>query len=200
VELYLQSLWDALGYAQTGYRLACVLVVLWKVKERCGLENGAYLPSFCTYGGKETIGALRTWKLPWKIFFPRSTILCIFELRLMSTLCPFLFPTFSLTFLFLTTCFPCILPVYYGAPYTFFFPIRLVSYLSKKIIACLILVTRQVIYLTKSNEYTCIDGKGSGKSFKETSVQFLDSLAGTLGTLVVGLVASVATTEFLTPS
>jgi hypothetical protein len=64
----------------------------------------------------------------------------------------------------------------------------------------LILVTRQVIYLTKSNEYTCIDGKGSGKSFKETSVQFLDSLAGTLGTLVVGLVASVATTEFLTPS
>lgn len=62
------------------------------------------------------------------------------------------------------------------------------------------LVTRQVIYLTKSNEYTCIGGKGFRKSFKETSVQFLDNLAGTLGTLVAVLVASVATAEFLTPS
>jgi hypothetical protein len=34
---------------------------------------------------KETIGALRTWKVPWKRFFSRSTIPCIFGLRLIST-------------------------------------------------------------------------------------------------------------------
>jgi hypothetical protein len=50
--------------------------------------------SFGAYGGKETIAVLRTWKVPWKIFFPCSTILCIFGLQLMSNLCLFLLPTF----------------------------------------------------------------------------------------------------------
>jgi hypothetical protein len=48
----------------------------------------------------------------------------------MSILCLFLFLTFSLTFLSLVTCFPCILPVYQGAPNAFL--INLISYLSKK--------------------------------------------------------------------
>jgi hypothetical protein len=39
----------------------------------------------------------------------------------------FLFLTFSLAFLFLVRCFPCILPVYQGAPYAFL--INLISYL-----------------------------------------------------------------------
>jgi hypothetical protein len=42
----------------------------------------------------------------------------------------FLFLTFSLAFLFLVRCFPCILPVYQGVPYAFL--INLISYLSKK--------------------------------------------------------------------
>jgi hypothetical protein len=44
VEFSLQSFQKVLGYAQTGYRLACLLVVIWKANERCGIENSAYLP------------------------------------------------------------------------------------------------------------------------------------------------------------
>jgi hypothetical protein len=57
------------------------------------------------FGGKETIGVLKTWKEPWKRLF-------IVGLWLMSILCLSLFLTFSLAFLFLVRCFPCILPVY----------------------------------------------------------------------------------------
>jgi hypothetical protein len=42
--------------------------------------------SFGAYGEIETIVALRIWKVPWKRFYPRSTLLCTFGLRLMSTL------------------------------------------------------------------------------------------------------------------
>jgi hypothetical protein len=43
--------------------------------------------SFGAYGGKETIRALRIWKVYWKrMFYHRSTLLSTFELRLMSTL------------------------------------------------------------------------------------------------------------------
>jgi hypothetical protein len=48
----------------------------------------------------------------------------------MSILYLFLFLTFSLTYLFLVRCFPCILPVYQVAPYAFL--LNLISYLSKK--------------------------------------------------------------------
>jgi hypothetical protein len=82
------------------------------------------------FGGKETIGVLKTWKEPWKRLFLCSNILCIVGLRLMSIICLFLFLTFSLAFLFLVRCFPCILPVYQGAPYAFL--INLISYLPKK--------------------------------------------------------------------
>jgi hypothetical protein len=44
VEFSLQSFWVVMGYVQTGHRLACFLVVLWKAKECGGVENGAYLP------------------------------------------------------------------------------------------------------------------------------------------------------------
>jgi hypothetical protein len=36
-----------------GYQLACLLVILWKAKERCGLENGAYLPLLVLMEGKK---------------------------------------------------------------------------------------------------------------------------------------------------
>jgi hypothetical protein len=64
------------------------------------------------FGGKETIGALKTWKEPWKKLSLCSIILCIVGLRLLSILCLSLFLTFSLAFLFLVKCFPCILLVY----------------------------------------------------------------------------------------
>jgi hypothetical protein len=68
--------------------------------------------SFGAYGGKETIGVLKTWKDPWKKSFLCSITLCIVGFRLMSILCIFLFLTFLLAFLFLDSCFSCILPVY----------------------------------------------------------------------------------------
>jgi len=48
------------------------------------LRCGKWRPfaSFGAYGGKEIIGALRTWRRPLKNFYPPIT-LCIFELRLM---------------------------------------------------------------------------------------------------------------------
>jgi len=66
-------------------------------------------------------------KEPWKRLFLCSIILCIVGLRLMSILCLFLFLTFSLAFLFLVRCFPCILPVYQEASYALL--INLISYL-----------------------------------------------------------------------
>jgi hypothetical protein len=36
-----------------GCQLACLLVVLWKAKERCDLENGAYLPILVLVEGKK---------------------------------------------------------------------------------------------------------------------------------------------------
>jgi hypothetical protein len=53
VEFFFQSFRDVLGYAQTGYRLACLLVVLWEAKERCGVKNGACLPLLVIMEGKE---------------------------------------------------------------------------------------------------------------------------------------------------
>jgi hypothetical protein len=49
----LQSFRDVLGYAQTGYRLACLLVVLWKANDCCGLENSAYLLLLVLMEGKK---------------------------------------------------------------------------------------------------------------------------------------------------
>jgi hypothetical protein len=83
--------------------------------------------SSSAFGGKETIEVLKTWKEPWKRLFLCSIILCIVGLRLMSILCLFLFLTFSLAFLFLVRCFPCILPVYQEASYALL--INLISYL-----------------------------------------------------------------------
>jgi hypothetical protein len=68
--------------------------------------------SFSAYGGKETIGVLKTWKDPRMRSFLCSITLCIVGLRLMCIICIFLFLTFSLAFLFLNRCFPCILLVY----------------------------------------------------------------------------------------
>jgi hypothetical protein len=53
---------------------------------------------------EETIGALRIWKVPWKRFYPRSTLLCPFGLWLMSTFCLLLLLIFLLAFLFLIRC------------------------------------------------------------------------------------------------
>jgi hypothetical protein len=60
---------------------------------------------FGAYGEKETRGTLRIWKIPWKKFYHRSTLLCTFGLQLMSILCLLLLLTFSLAFLFLIRCF-----------------------------------------------------------------------------------------------
>jgi hypothetical protein len=53
MEFSLQSFRDVLGYAQTGYRLTWLLVVFWKAKECCGLENGTYLPFLVLTEGKK---------------------------------------------------------------------------------------------------------------------------------------------------
>jgi hypothetical protein len=95
-------------------RLLTCLRVSGPLEDQGALRFGKWhlSASFDAYGGKETIGVLRTWKVPWKRSFPRSTIPCIFGPRLMSTLYLFLFLTFSLVFLFLAKCFPCILLMY----------------------------------------------------------------------------------------
>jgi hypothetical protein len=36
-----------------GYRLVCVLVVLWKAEQCCGVENGAHLPILDSMEGDE---------------------------------------------------------------------------------------------------------------------------------------------------
>jgi hypothetical protein len=74
---------------------------------RCG--KWRLFASFGVYEGKETIGALRIWKGPWRRFHPLFTIHCTFGLWLMCTLCHLALMTFLLEFLLLLRCFLCIL-------------------------------------------------------------------------------------------
>jgi len=131
VKYSFQSFRDVLGYAQTGYRLAYLLVVLWKANKRYDVKNGTYFASFGTYGGKWTIGALRIWKISWRRFYSRSTLHCTFGLRLMCTYCNLVLMTFSLAFLFLIRCFLCILSVYEGVPNAFLMTVKTQKLLSK---------------------------------------------------------------------
>ena len=58
------SVWVVLGDAETGFHYAHLLVVYGEEGECCGLEDGTYLTFSGVYGGRETIGPLRTWRGP----------------------------------------------------------------------------------------------------------------------------------------
>jgi hypothetical protein len=47
------SFQDVLSYAQTGYRLAYLLMVLWKANERYGMKNDTYLSLLMLMEGKK---------------------------------------------------------------------------------------------------------------------------------------------------
>jgi len=69
---------------------------------RC--EKWFLFASLCVYGGKGTIGVLRIWKVHWRRFYPRFTILCTVGLRLMCTLCHLVLVIFLFAFLVLFRC------------------------------------------------------------------------------------------------
>jgi hypothetical protein len=91
----------SLSYAQTNYRLARFLIVLWKANEFYGVKNIAHLPLFNVYEGKWTIKASKIWKVPYIDFILVLvfTICFIFRLRLICTICCLVLMTCSL-FLF----------------------------------------------------------------------------------------------------
>jgi hypothetical protein len=87
VECLFWSVWVVLSDAETSFQFARLLVVYREEGECCDLEDGAYLLFFCVYGGRETIGPLRTWRGPWKTYYPLVFIHCTFGLLRMSILC-----------------------------------------------------------------------------------------------------------------
>jgi hypothetical protein len=112
VEYFLQLFRGVLGYAQMGYRLSCLLMVLCKAKECCSVEKWLLFASFGVYGVKKIIGVLRIVKVPWRRFYSRFTILCTFGLRLVCTLCHIVLMIFLFAFLVLFRYFLCTLLVY----------------------------------------------------------------------------------------
>ena len=86
MECLFWSVWVVLGDAETGFQFARLLVVLGGVAV---LQFGRWclLAFFGVYGRRETIGPLRTWRGPWKTYYPLVFIHCTYGLLRMSFLC-----------------------------------------------------------------------------------------------------------------